>query len=279
MNYIDLHTHSSYSDGTLCPSAIVDAASEKKISTLSITDHDTMAATAEAIDCCKKCGVEYLPGVEISTHIKTMSVHILGYYLDHNSDPLLSFLETIQQARTERNEKIFLRLNRLGIKLSLSDISNSHNPSSQIGRPHIAQLLVNKRVVKSERDAFSRYLKKNAAAYVQRAQMPTATAIAAIRAAGGIAVLAHPASLGLSEKSLAQLIDQLKEDGLTGVEIFHPLQSDKNIAFLEKLCHKNDLVTTGGSDFHGRDRDKTNIGEYGYNKLISGSLITALNRY
>lgn len=279
MKYIDLHTHSSYSDGALSPVALIDAAVERKISAFSITDHDTMAATAEATNYCQQCGIEYLPGVEISTHLKTMSLHILGYYLDHNSDTLLSFLNTIQQARTDRNEKIFSRLNRLGIKLSLSDITENHTLSSQIGRPHIAQLLVSRRVVNTEREAFSRYLKKNAAAYVQRTQMPTATAIAAIRAAGGIAVLAHPASLGVSEKSLASLIIQLKDDGLTGVEIYHPLQSDKNIAFLEKLCHKNDLTVTGGSDFHGREHDRTNLGEYGYNKIIPGSLITAFRQY
>ncbi len=134
-------------------------------------------------------------------------------------------------------------------------------------------------MVSSERQAFNQYLRKNAAAYVQRTILPTKAAIAAIRAAGGIAVFAHPASLGLSEKSLAPLIAQLKDDGLTGVEVYHPLHSTKNITFLDTLCHKHKLIRTGGSDFHGRERDKTKVGEYGYNKLIPGSLIHSLKSF
>jgi len=279
MKAIDLHTHSSYSDGSLSPAKLIDRAVEQNLAALSITDHDTMAGTAEAIEYCRQQDIKYFPGVEISTHIRTLSLHLLGYCLDHTSSELLNFLDMIQQSRRDRNETIFLRLNRMGIKLSLADIAESQQHASQIGRPHIAQLLVQRKVVHTEQEAFSRFLRKNAAAYVQRKVLPTQQAISAIHAAGGIAVLAHPAGLGLSEKSLALLVAELKEAGLTGVEVYHPVHSDKNVAFLEKLCHKHTLTPTGGSDFHGRERDKTVLGEYGGNRPIPGLLINNFKSY
>ena len=279
MKSIDLHTHSTYSDGSLSPARLIDKAVEQNLAALSITDHDTVAGTAEAIEYCRRQNIDYFPGVEISTHLKTMSVHLLGYCLDHTSPALLNFLEQIQKSRRERNEKIFSRLNRMGIKLSLADIDDAQKQDSQIGRPHIAQLLVKKKVVNTEKEAFSRFLRKNGAAYVQRKILPTELAISAIREAGGFAVLAHPASLGVSEKSLTLLVAELKEAGLAGVEIYHPMHSDKTIAFLEKLCHKHTLTPTGGSDFHGREADKTILGEYGYNKAIPRQIINDFKRF
>lgn len=271
MTTIDLHTHSTCSDGSLTPTALIDTALSFNISALSITDHDTMAATTIALDYCQAKPITYIPGVEISTHLNNLSLHLLGYQLDHNSAELSQFLGMVQESRKERNEKIFARLGRLGISLSLKDISQ-HMETSQIGRPHIAQLLVKKRIVSSEQEAFSRYLKKNAAAYVQRQIMPTADAIRVIRKAGGCAVFAHPASLGVSEQTLSTLIKELKGDGLCGIEVYHPLHSDKLIRFLKTLCHTHRLIETGGSDFHGRARDKAQLGTYGYNKPIPATI-------
>lgn len=271
---IDLHTHSTYSDGTLSPRELISAAAQRGLQALALTDHDTMAGIGEAVEQGKLCDVAILPGLEISAHHQTLSIHILGYGVNRNAVLLKKTLQNIQDARHTRNMKIFERLSRFAPSLSYEQLPQKEY--GQIGRPHIAKLLVDQGIVRSENEAFARFLKKNAAAYVQREILPVEIAIETIVQAGGLAIMAHPGSLAVSQGVLATLIKQFHDKGLSGVEVYHPLHSEKNILFLEKVCHNQMLLMTGGSDFHGRGRDKASLGEYGNQQPVPFTLFEKL---
>lgn len=273
MPIIDLHIHSTLSDGTLSPVEIVAAARKKGGGVLSITDHDTMAAYPEVVLEGQKQQVEVLPGIEITAHQQELSLHILGFGLQHDSPALATGLRAIQQARHERNQKILAKLNSFNIIISSADLPQG---SGQTGRPHIARALVTKGIVRSEQEAFARFLRKDGAAYVKRQLLPVAQAILLIREAGGLAVLAHPGSLKLGEAELGVLIRQLMALGLSGLEVYHPMNSEKMLQFLKKFCHTSDLVSTGGSDFHGREGDKAPLGEAGGRRLVPPPLVDKL---
>ncbi len=273
MSLIDLHIHSNLSDGTLSPVEIMDVAKKKGVSVLSITDHDTMAAYPEAIFLGQENQIEVLPGIEITAHHQELSVHILGLGLDYNSVSLAAGLHTIQQARQERNQQIIAKLIGFNLPITMADLPQGNG---QTGRPHIARVLVNKGVVRSEQEAFAKYLRKDGAAYVQRRLLPVRQAISMITEAGGKAVLAHPGSLKMSEAEITVLVHGLMDDGIEGVEVYHPMNSEKMLRFLLKLCHTCGLIITGGSDFHGREGDKAPIGETGGRRRVPAHLLAPL---
>lgn len=273
MPYIDLHIHSTLSDGTSSPVEIIAIAKSKGITALSITDHDTMDAYPDAILTGEKEGVEIISGVEITAHHQGLSLHILGFGLRHDAPTLIAELQTIQDARQERNHRIVTNLQGFNLPISLDDLPTG---KGQTGRPHIAQALVSKGIVRNEQEAFSKFLRKNGAAYASRQLLPVRQAISMISAAGGIAVLAHPGSLKLTEAALVSLTRQLMDDGLCGIEVYHPMNSQKTVQLLVKLCHNSDLIITGGSDFHGRDGDKAPMGEAGGKRRVPVSLLAAL---
>lgn len=276
MSYIDLHIHSTLSDGTSSPDDIISAASSKGVSALSITDHDTMGAYPEAILSGKKANVEIIPGVEITAHHQNLSLHVLGFGLKQETPSLVSGLQMIQAARQDRNRRIVDKLQGFSLPISLDDFPQG---KGQTGRPHIAQVLVKKGIVRSEHEAFAKFLRKNGAAYASRELLPVQQAISMISAAGGVAVLAHPGSLKITEPALESLIQQLMDDGLGGVEVYHPMNSEKTVQFLLKLCHNFRLTITGGSDFHGRDGDKAPIGEAGGRRRVPAHLLANLKSH
>ena len=270
---IDLHIHSTLSDGTLSPLEIMTTARARGITALSITDHDTMAAYPEAIRLGLEHGIEVVPGIEITAHQHELSIHVLGLGLRHDSVALITGLKSIQEARQERNRQIMAKLTGFNLAITMEDLPQGNG---QTGRPHIARLLVQRQVVKNEQEAFARFLRKDGAAYVQRQLLPVAQAIAMIREAGGVAVLAHPGTLKLPDATLATLVRDLATLGLAGIELFHPMNSEKMIQVLGKLCHSCGLITTGGSDFHGRQGDKAPMGEAGNRRKIPGQLLATL---
>jgi predicted metal-dependent phosphoesterase TrpH len=273
MPMIDLHIHSTLSDGTLSPEEIISTAKKKGISALSITDHDTMAAYPEAIRCGRENEIEVLPGIEITTHHQDLSLHILGFGLQHDSIALTTGLRAIQEARHERNRQIMAKLKSFNLEVTMEDLPHGNG---QTGRPHIAKVLVQKGIVRSEQEAFAKFLRKDGAAYVKRQLLPVSQAIAMITAAGGVAVLAHPGTLRLAESDFLILIRQLMAAGLAGIEVYHPMNSEKILHFLVKFCHNCRLITTGGSDFHGREADKAPLGETGGKRKIPDHLFPAL---
>lgn len=270
---IDLHIHSTLSDGTLSPAEIMAVAGERGVKVLSITDHDTMAAYPEAVGLGLERGIEVLPGIEITAHHQQLSIHILGLGLQHESPALAKGLSSIQEARQERNRGIIAKLNGFHLGVTMADLPRGNG---QTGRPHIARIMVQKGMVRNEQEAFAKYLRKDGAAYVQRQLLPVSQAMAMITAAGGVAILAHPGTLKLPEAALAALVRDLLGEGLAGVEVYHPMNSEKTLHFLLKLCHNFGLMATGGSDFHGREGDKAPLGECGGRRRVPAHLLSPL---
>jgi predicted metal-dependent phosphoesterase TrpH len=197
MDRIDLHTHSNCSDGSLSPRELVQLAKKRELRAIALTDHDTVAGVAEAVAAGKELGVEVVPGVEISAQYPPGTMHILGYCFSPSQPELLKALKKLQKARAARNPKIIERLQALGLEITTDEVLNLS--SGQVGRPHIAKALVNRGYVSSIDEAFSRYLKKGAVAYAEKFRFSPREAIGLIRGAGGLAVLAHPSTLGINK--------------------------------------------------------------------------------
>jgi predicted metal-dependent phosphoesterase TrpH len=275
MDRIDLHTHSSYSDGSLSPRKLVQLAKKKKLRAIALTDHDTVAGVGEALRAGSELGVEVVPGVEISAQYPPGTMHILGYYIHATNRKLLKALKKLQRARAARNPKIIERLQGLGLEISTAEVIDLS--AGQVGRPHIARVLVNKGYVSSINEAFSLYLKKGAVAYEEKFRFPPNEAIAMIRGAGGIAVLAHPFTLGLDEPNeLSQLLRELVEMGLDGVEVFYPEHTEEMAVIYGDLAKKMGLVCTGGSDFHGNLRDHSYLGKISQGRYFDYGLLKGL---
>ena len=259
MKYIDLHLHSTCSDGTMTPEELVEEARRLDISAISITDHDTIEGTAEAMEAGKKNGIEVVSGVEISAYLDETPLHILGYGFHHCSSSLLKNLKKVQQAREERNKEILANLNGLGIMVSREELKK-YSATGQTGRPHIATLLMERKIVKTMDEAFARYLRRGAPAYAERARLQAADAIDMISAAGGIAVVAHPFTIDRTMPVLADVLKRLHKLGIKGAEAFYPIYSVADRRKLCDLCNEIGLLITGGSDFHGSIRNGTRLG-------------------
>ncbi|VAW32634.1 FIG00031715: Predicted metal-dependent phosphoesterases (PHP family) [hydrothermal vent metagenome] len=269
MYKIDLHCHSVFSDGLLSPTQLITRAERRGLNLLALTDHDTMAGIPEAEDAADNCGLKFIAGLELSANHNGIDIHILGYGMRPVDDNLRSGLERIQTARERRNEAILKKLRALGHELQITDLPVQNH--GQLGRPHIAHLLTTRKIATSENDAFRRFLRKGAAAYVKRDILTAEKAVTMIRGAGGLAFMAHPGLAGLSEAVLTRLLTELMDFGLSGVEVYHPSNSPKNIRFLLDFCERRNLLISGGSDFHGRERDRADLGEYGGGRLIPSS--------
>lgn len=253
---IDLHIHSTASDGSLTPLEIMTQARRHRLAVIAITDHDTLEGAKEAFRTGIPSELELLPGVEISaaypeTFPFSGSCHILGYAVDLDDPGLNSTLLRLQQSRRNRNPRIIERLNQLGYNICLEEVEREVGPG-QVARPHIAQLLVKKGVAATIDDAFERYLKPGQPAYVDKERIGCRHAIEMIRKAGGLAVLAHPALLQTtSNAQLEAFIGRLKEMGLKGIETLYPSHTPEQIAHYARLAQRFDLIMTGGTDFHG----------------------------
>jgi len=275
MNRIDLHTHSSHSDGSLSPRQLVQLAKDRRLRAIALTDHDTVAGLEEALEAGKELGVEVVPGVEISAQYPPGTMHILGYYLRASNRELLGALKKLQQARAARNPKIIQRLQGLGLEITTTEVLDLSG--GQVGRPHIAKALVNKGYVSSIDEAFSRYLKKGAVAYVEKFRFPPEEAIAIIRRAGGIAVLAHPFTLGINKvDELVLLVHELAKIGLEGIEVFYPDHTEEMAIVYEDVAKRLGLVCTGGSDFHGNFRDHSDLGKIRQGQYLDYGLLQGL---
>lgn len=243
---------------------------------IAITDHDTAAGTAEAVKRGGELGLEVLAGIEISSWHGDTSMHILGYCFDHEDKEFSSRLQLLQDGRQIRNAKIIENLNKLGIRVDTSELLQ-YSEYGQTGRPHIAKLLVDKGVTRTIDLAFKHYLGRGAAAYAERFRFSARDAIAMIREAGGIAVLAHPASLDSTLRSIPGLLRELCSVGLDGVEVYYPAHSRKTVKALLKMADEFGLLITGGSDFHGMERTGHNLEDWRKSTRIPYELVTAIN--
>jgi predicted metal-dependent phosphoesterase TrpH len=255
---LDLHIHSTFSDGTLRPDQIVKLALKKGLSAISITDHDTTEGVGPALESGSQLGIEVVSGIELSIMHGEQHMHLLGYCFDHNNKALSQTLLEIQNARIVRNMAIIERLQKLGIDVSYEEIERK-SKIGQTGRPHIAQVLIEKKIARTMDDAFARFLRKGAVAYVPRKVLDAKDAIASICGAGGLPVLAHPTILDSTLKKIPPILDQLVPLGLGGIEAYYPVHSAKNQKQLCVLAARYGLVVTGGSDYHGDIRPGTTL--------------------
>lgn len=255
---IDLHTHSNFSDGTMSPSELVILARHRRVSAIALTDHDTMAGVDEALAAGAVLGVEVIPGVEISVSWQHREYHVLGYWADPADGGLAAALEKMQEARNGRNAAILEKLNEIGIAVSGEELHRISG-QGQTGRPHIARMLVERGVVKNMGEAFDRFLRKGEAAYVSRFTYEAVEAVTLIRQAGGLAVLAHPAQNDPELTRLPLVLADLVPAGLDGLEAYYPTHSSKTRKRLRALAVQNNLLLTGGSDYHGDVRPGTSL--------------------
>ena len=279
MEFIDLHTHSTASDGSMAPKEVVHLAKERGLKAIALTDHDTIDGLAEAVAAGKECGVEVIPGVEISARHPGGSMHILGLFLDYKDNLFAQRLAVLKQARKDRNPQIIVKLNELGIPLTMERVERLSG-RGQMGRPHIARALYEGGFVRSLQEAFDIYLGNQGKAYVSKFRFPPQEAIEMIREAKGVPVLAHPFTLGLNKpESLRERLRELAGLGLAGLEVFYPEHSAEQEALYRSLARDLNFLITGGSDFHGDNKPEVDLGRINCQNKLTYDLVEALKAW
>ncbi|MBE9912673.1 PHP domain-containing protein [Paenibacillus donghaensis] len=247
----DLHTHTQASDGMQSPADNVQLAYAKGLAAVAITDHDTVAGVAEAMAEGERCGVNVVPGVEISTRAGGKDIHVLGYYVNCSDRAFLKRLADLRNTREQRNVKMIAKLQELGVNITLEEVisglGRELRPDESVGRPHMADVLVRKGYARDMRDAFDRYLGENAPAFVSVPRISPQDACLWIREAGGVPVLAHPGIYG--DDDLVRKI--LEEAQPAGIEVFHSDHGMEEEKRYQAMADEYRLIVTGGSDFHG----------------------------
>lgn len=255
---VDLHLHTYYSDGFFSPFEIVKKIQKTGTKIISITDHDNIGGLKEAIRTGLKEDIEVIPGVEISGEYMNREMHILGYFIDPNAPVMKELLTEIQEERILRIKKIIAKLNELGSTITYDDAKEDLKTTVSIGRPHIANALVKQGFVKSFFDAFSKYIGDDKIADVKKVRPNYDRVFKVIKEAGGLSFLAHPAKYFNEEE-----VKLFKAAGLDGIEVIHPSHTTNDVKKYKEIAVKYNLLTSGGSDFHGgRKNDAGNMGKY-----------------
>ncbi len=256
---IDLHVHSLFSDGSDSPTEIVQKAVNFKISALALTDHDTTDGLSEFLDAAESAGINAVPGIELSADYSPGVMHILGYFIDPTCPELVEELEKVKNGRGNRNIAMLEKLNELGYPLEWDDVAKFAG-TDVVGRPHFAAALVEKGLVKNQKMVFAKLLGKGGKAVVKRYRTSPQRSIELIHKAGGLAVLAHPATLDVKGAKLRALLMELNEYGLDGIEIFHPKHNDGQVGMFRKRAEEFGWIITGGTDYHGTFKPDVRLG-------------------
>lgn len=256
---IDLHIHTTASDGTLTSEAAVAAARAAGISTLAVTDHDTVAGVAAAQAAGERLGVEVFSGIELSADRQGVDVHILGYGVDVENEGLGQALDWVIVERRARNERIAAGMRADGVAVTIPALEAAY-PGATLGRPHFARVLVEQGRAESVADAFGRWLNRGRPYYQPRVRLTLEQAIAAICGAGGIAVLAHPLQYRFDQARLRDLVAETAQMGVSGMEIYYTGYSAQQREMLHALAREFGLLVTGGSDFHGDNKPDIHLG-------------------
>lgn len=255
---IDLHTHSTASDGTDSPGRVAELAAQAGCLAFALTDHDGLDGVAEAAEAAARLGVRFLPGCEIScAHAGTL--HLLVYFVGPGEGPLQDALVRLQAVRDQRNRSMVTRLAELGLPVSWDELQ-AEAGGHGAGRPHAAAVLVRKGVVGSVQEAFDRYLAKGRPGYVEKERLAVEEAVALARASGGVAVLAHPLSLNLTLRELDAAIGELAGVGIAGIEAVYGRYSAEERSALVDMAERWGLVASGGSDYHGAYKPDLAVG-------------------
>ena len=276
---IDLHAHTTASDGSLSPTELVANASGLGLAALAVTDHDTVAGLAEAQEAAQAVGLELIPGVELSVEDSEGRFHLLGYGFDTDNPELAETLIALRVARAERNTQMAEKMKELGLPVTMDDVrAEAGEDSEVIARPHFAQALIKKGIVSSVQEAFDRYLATGKPLYLPKQGLTAHEAIALLHRAGGIAVMAHPGLVPQSASALAARVEHLTaNDGLDGLEAYYSQHSPADTERFLALAARLGLLVTGGSDFHGTPKPHVPLGVVHGGDSASSSLLTALH--
>ncbi len=262
---VDLHVHSSKSDGSYTPLELVDYALEKGLTAFALTDHDTTAGIDEAISYAKGKPLEVIPGVELSTEYEGRDIHIVGLYVNQNAPGFADYIKKFQDSRKLRNEKICEKLKEHGIDITLEELEHEF-PGAIITRGLYAKYMLKKGYIKSMQEAFDRYIGDHGPCFVAREKITPEQAVGFIKSAGGLSILAHPPLYRMSRAKLEILVGRLKAAGLDGIEAKYTTYSSTEEREMKEIAAKFDLAISGGSDFHGTTKPKTDLG-IGYGNL------------
>ena len=253
---VDLHMHTTHSDGVYSPAELVTKAKELGLDAISITDHDNINGIEEAIEAGDSMGIDVIPGVEISSEFNGREVHILGYFINHKDLEFKRYLHFFREERVKRAERILTKLDSLGLHLTMEDVM-AVAKNSAIGRPHIAKAMCEKGLVSSYYEAFNKYIGNGCPAHEKKVHLSPESAYKIITDAGGLSFIAHPAFM--QEDILKDLI----EAGVDGIEVFHPSHTAQKVKFYKGIVSEYYLLESGGSDYHGGQRnDDANFGRY-----------------
>lgn len=257
--FIDLHIHTTASDGTYTPGNMVKLAKHVGLSAVAITDHDTIDGVDEAIDMARKINMELVPGVEISVG-ETDNIHILGHFIDHTNPDMVNLMENLKQSRLERNKAMIELLRKQGFDITYEEIAETTG-SGNVGRIHIARYIQKKGLVNDYHKIFRNYIIEGQSAYVPGKNLKEEEGIEAILKSGGVPVLAHISYFRKSDEEIEKNVKRLKEKGLMGIEVYYSGYNRHTQELAFDLARKYDLLKSGGSDFHGANRSGVYIGK------------------
>ncbi len=279
MNYIDLHVHSSASDGSLTPEEVVSLAKEAGLRYFALTDHDTVDGVEQALQYAGKFeNIDVIPGIELSCYYRNREIHIVGLFVNHRDKAFLAELKKLKQAREDRNEKMIQNFVDAGIPITLEELKHG-NPNSVITRAHFARVLVEKGVCRNKTEAFDKYLGIGCPFYLPKPKVTPEHVLNLIKQAGGTAILAHPYSYKFSKSEVETLLDTLIPLGLSGLECYYSTYDDGQIQELRSIALTKNLFVSGGSDFHGVVKPDISIGTGRGNLRIPEKLLTAICEY
>jgi hypothetical protein len=264
MNAVDLHCHTTASDGALTPAQLVERAARLALKVIAVTDHDSTEGVVAALAAGKRQGVEVIPGVEINTDVPGTEVHVLGYFLDYTDPTLCGELARLRDGRVGRAKRMAEKLTEMGAPIRFERILEIAGEGS-VGRPHVAQALLEAGHVTSFDQAFEKYIGRNSPAYVERMKFTPAEACALIRRVGGLPVLAHPVFFDRygaikSPFNLDAMLPELIGAGLAGLEVYYPRYDAVTIEYLMAVARRYHLLHTGGTDFHGIRANEPDLG-------------------
>jgi predicted metal-dependent phosphoesterase TrpH len=274
---IDLHTHTTFSDGTLTPTELAHAALAAGLSAVAVTDHDTVDGLPEALAAGESLGIRVVPGVEINCEHERITMDLLGYFLaGAPSEELEAELAELRLYRDERNARILGRLADLGYPLDAAEIEAAAGGGA-VGRPHIGEAMARRGYVDSVSEAFRRFLKRGAPAWVDRRRLALGPAIRLLRSSAGVPVLAHPGIIRTDRPGLEHIVREAARHGLGGIECYHPMHDADAVAFCVDLAARYALAPTGGSDFHGAVKPQVQLGVSAGGEPVPDELLAGLD--
>ncbi len=256
---VDLHLHSNISDGEDTPERVVALAAKADLTHCALMDHDTLDGIDRARSAAIDLGIGFIPGTELSVDHGETKIHMLVYFLEPADGPLQSHLAGLREGRTERNLQIVENLNQLGLEISIEDVQR-HAAGPSVGRPHIADALVERGYIASRDEAFIELLHDGGAAYVERERLSAGNAIGLARDSGAVPVIAHPVTMRLNRDGYARVFRELAEIGLGGIEAYHPMHDIELRKHIAGIADDLGIAATGGSDYHGATKRSTGVG-------------------